>query len=314
MEYKDYYNILGVARDATKDDIKRAYRKLARKYHPDISKEANAEEKFKEVGEAYEVLKDPEKRAAYDRLGSGWKAGEEFRPPPGWEGGFEFGGGGFTGGDTSAFSDFFSSLFGGGLGGFGRQQSGFWSRGQDHYARVMIDLEDAFHGATRSISLQIPKVDEKGRVFRTQKTLNVRIPKGIKPGQHIRLAGLGSPGMQGGKPGDLLLEVAFVPHRLFRVEGANLYMNLPIAPWEAALGATVKVPTPTGKVDLKVPAGSETGRKLRLKGRGIPGNTPGDLYVVLQIVTPPGDTEKAKAFYQNMAREFAFKPRHGLGD
>ena len=198
MKYKDYYKIMGVDRDATQDEIKRAYRKLARKYHPDVSKEADAEARFKEVGEAYEVLKDPEKRAAYDQLGADWKAGQEFRPPPDWDAGFEFSGGGFTGGDASAFSDFFESLFGGGMGGFRQARGGgFSARGEDHHARILIDLDDAFEGATRSISLTAPAVDDEGRVRTRQRTLNVRIPKGIRPGQHIRLAGQGTPRNRG---------------------------------------------------------------------------------------------------------------------
>lgn len=319
MEYKDYYKILGVARNATQDEIKRAYRKLARKYHPDVSKEADAEAKFKEVGEAYEVLKDPEKRAAYDQLGADWKAGQEFRPPPGWDAGFEFSGGGFTGGDASAFSDFFETLFGRGYGGMHGGQAGgrtgfrAQARGEDHHAKVMIDLEDAYSGATRSITLRVPEVDAQGRVHTRERTLNVRIPKGIKEGQHIRLAGQGSPGMGGGSAGDLYLEVAFRPHPLYRVEGRDVYLDLPIAPWEAALGATVKVPTPAGVVDMKIPPGSASGRKLRLKGRGIPADPPGDFYVVLQVVVPPADTERAKSLYREMERELAFNPRQRLG-
>lgn len=319
MEYKDYYKILGVARNATQDEIKRAYRKLARKYHPDVSKEADAEAKFKEVGEAYEVLKDPEKRAAYDQLGADWKAGQEFRPPPGWDAGFEFSGGGFTGGDASAFSDFFETLFGRGYGGMHGGQAGgrtgfrAQARGEDHHAKVMIDLEDAYSGATRSITLRVPEVDAQGRVHTRERTLNVRIPKGIKEGQHIRLAGQGAPGMGGAPAGDLYLEVAFRPHPLYSVEGRDVYLDLPIAPWEAALGATVKVPTPAGVVDMKIPPGSASGRKLRLKGRGIPADPPGDLYVVLQVVVPPADTERAKSLYREMERELAFNPRQRLG-
>lgn len=316
MEYKDYYKILGVARTATQDEVKRAYRKLARKYHPDVSKEADAEAKFKEVGEAYEVLKDPEKRAAYDQLGANWKAGQEFRPPPDWDAGFEFSGGGFTGGDASSFSDFFETLFGRGFGGAhggGRARSGFHAQGQDHSAKVVIDLDDALQGANRSITLRMPEVDAQGHVHTRERTLNVRIPKGVKEGQHIRLAGQGAPGMGGGQAGDLYLEVAFRPHPFYRAEGRDLYLDLPVAPWEAALGATVKAPTPAGVVDLKVPAGSASGRKLRLKGRGIPGDPAGDLYAVLQLVAPPADSDKAKALYRQMEQELAFNPRQGLG-
>ncbi|MGD8589788.1 MAG: DnaJ domain-containing protein, partial [Chromatiales bacterium] len=193
MQYKDYYKIMGVKKDATQDEIKRAYRKLARKYHPDVSKEPDAEKKFKEVGEAYEVLKDPEKRAAYDQLGAHWKAGQEFRPPPDWDAGFEFRGGGYTPGDASAFSDFFESLFGRGFGagfaGAGAGGAQFRAQGEDHHARVLIDLEDAFHGATRTITLHAPEVDAQGHVITHERTLNVHIPKGVKQGQQIRLAG-----------------------------------------------------------------------------------------------------------------------------
>ncbi len=313
MEFKDYYKIMGVDRNATQDEIKRAYRKLARKYHPDVSKEPDAEARFKEVGEAYEVLKDPEKRAAYDQLGANWKAGQEFHPPPGWDAGFEFSGGGFTGGDTSAFSDFFEALFGRGFGGASHRRSTFRAKGEDHHAKILVDLEDAFHGANRTITLQIPEVDAHGHVRTRQRSLKVHIPKGIRQGQRIRLAGQGAPGIGGAPAGDLYLEVEFRPHPFYRVEGRDLYLDLPIAPWEAALGARVKVPTPGGVVDLKIPPNSKSGRKLRLKGRGIPDSPAGDLYVVLQIVTPPADSEKAKALYRQMAQELAFNPRARLG-
>ena len=309
MEYKDYYKILDVERDATQDDIKRAYRKLARKYHPDVSKEPDAEERFKEMAEAYEVLKDPEKRAAYDQLGANWQAGQDFRPPPDWDAGFEFSGGFGGAGGAGSFSDFFESLFGhhGGMGGR------FHGHGEDHHARVLIDVEDAFRGTVRNITLQAPEMDAQGRVRTRQRSLNVRIPKGVRQGQHIRLAGQGHPGMGGGKAGDLYLEVDFKPHPLYRVEGRDLYLELPIAPWEAALGARVKVPTPDGAVDMRIPENSRNGSKLRLKGRGIPGRAPGDLYVTLKVVQPPADSDKAKAFYQKMAGEFDFDPRAGLG-
>ena len=315
MEFKDYYEIMGVKRDATQDDIKRAYRKLARKYHPDVSKEARAEERFKELGEAYEVLKDPEKRAAYDQLGSNWKSGQEFRPPPDWDSGFEFRGGGFTPGDSAAFSEFFESLFGrGGSPGARAGARAFHARGEDHHAKVLIDVEDAFNGATRVITLQVPELDAQGRVRMRERSLNVKIPKGIKPGQQIRLAGQGAPGVGQGGSGDLYLEVKFKPHALYRFEGNDLYLDLPVAPWEAALGGSAKVRTPGGVVDLTIPAGSAGGRKLRLKGRGIPASPPGDLYVVLKIVLPPADTEQAKAFYREMQDKLAFNPRVGMGD
>ena len=315
MDYKDYYQIMGVERTASQDEIKRAYRKLARKYHPDVSKEADAEIRFKEIGEAYEVLKDPEKRAAYDQLGANWKAGQDFRPPPDWNAGFEFSGGGFTGGDASDFSDFFESLFGRGFAGAraGGQRGGMHAHGSDHHAKVLIEIEDAYHGATRSISLQAPEVDAHGHVITKARTLNVKIPRGIKQGQRIRLAGQGAAGMGQGQAGDLYLEIEFNPHSIYKVDGHDVYLDLPVAPWEAALGATIKVPTPDGPVDLKIPPGTSSGRKLRLKGRGIPAKTPGDLYVVPQITLPPADSDAARALYKKMQQELAYNPRHKLG-
>ncbi|MDH3639695.1 MAG: DnaJ domain-containing protein [Gammaproteobacteria bacterium] len=313
MKFKDYYQIMSVPRDATQDEIKRAYRKLARKYHPDVSKETNAEARFKEVGEAYEVLKDPQKRAAYDQLGANWKAGQEFRPPPGWDQGFEFRGGGFTGADPFEFSDFFESLFGRGFAPGAHSRAGFQARGIDTHAKVFIDLEDAYRGATRTLTLKHTELGDDGRPRVQERTLNVRIPKGVYQGQQIRLAGQGEAGIGHGGTGDLYLEVAFRPHRLYRPEGRDVYVNLPVAPWEAALGAAVKAPTPTGTVDLKIPAGSANGHKLRLKERGIPGKPPGDLYVVLNIALPQADSEEAKAAYREMARMLNFNPRAHLG-
>ncbi len=316
MEFKDYYKIMGVGRDATQEEIKRAYRRLARKYHPDVSKEPDAEARFKEIGEAYEVLKDPEKRAAYDQLGADWKAGQEFRPPPGWDQGFEFHGGGFTGADAGQFSDFFESLFGRAGFGRGRASGGrreFHARGEDTHAKVQINLEDAYHGAQRTITLKHTELGSDGRPQLKERTLNVRIPKGVRQGQHIRLAGQGSPGIGKGQAGDLYLEIEFRPHPFYRVDGRDVYLDLPVAPWEAALGATVKVPTPAGMVDLKIPPNSSGGRKLRLKGRGIPGRQPGDFYVVLQIALPPAETEAQKQAYRDFRKAFDFNPRRRLG-
>jgi curved DNA-binding protein len=309
MQFKDYYAIMGVPRDATADQIKQAYRKLARKYHPDVSKEKDAEERFKEVGEAYEALHDPQKRAAYDQLGSGPKAGEDFQPPPGFGAGF-----GFRepedaagGGDTS---DFFESLFGRpGFAGSRRRRD----RGEDHHARVLIDLEASLHGGTRTVVLRIPEAGDDGRSQMTDRTLNVKIPAGIQAGQSIRLAGQGQKGPPGTKPGDLFLEVSFAAHALYRPEGRDLNLELPVAPWELALGASVPVPTPGGAVDLKVPAGSKPGARLRLRGRGLPANPPGDLYVTLQIALPPADTDAAKAAYAAFAAAAPFNPRSQLG-
>ena len=314
MEYKDYYKIIGVKRDASQDEIKRAYRKLARKYHPDVSKEKEAEARFKEVGEAYEVLKDPEKRAAYDHLGANYKAGQEFHPPPNWDSGFEFRGGGFTEAGKAGFSDFFEELFGQqGYGGHAAYRSQFSARGQDHHAKIVVDLEDSFHGAVRSVSLQSPELDQHGQIRLINRTLNVKIPKGIKEGQQIRLVGQGTPGTGQGAKGDLYLEIHFRPHPFYRADGRDLHMQLPVTPWEAALGATVKTPTPEGTVDLKIPAGSNSGKKLRMKGRGIPGNPTGDIYVTLSVVTPPANSEQDRAFYKEMASKLAFNPRADMG-
>jgi curved DNA-binding protein len=309
MEYKDYYAVLGVGRSATQDDIKRSYRKLARKYHPDVSKQADAEAKFKELGEAYEVLKDPEKRAAYDQLGSNWKDRQDFRPPPEWGTGFEFHGGPGGGGQHD-FSDFFETLFGQASGprGGGRNR-GFQTQGDDHHAKILIDLEDSYHGGSRSISLKVPELTGDGHVVTRKRTLKVNIPKGVRQGQQIRLSGQGATGMGGGRAGDLYLEVGFNPHRYYRVEGSDVYLELPLAPWEAALGASVEVPTPSGAVDMKIPANSRAGKKMRIKGRGIPGRTPGDLYVVLQIALPSSDDDKARNIYERMREEVEFNPR-----
>jgi curved DNA-binding protein len=315
MEYKDYYKILGVERGATQDEIKRAYRKMARTYHPDVSKEPGAEAKFKDAGEAYEVLKDPEKRAAYDQLGAGWQQGQEFRAPPNWDAGFEFSGTGFAGAEGAEFSDFFETLFGGArrrAGPFAERRE-FHAPGQDHHAKIAIDLRDAYTGAKRAITLRVPEVDSQGHVAVKDRTLNVTIPKGVREGQHIRLAGQGAPGIGKGPAGDLYLEVRFAPDPVFRVEGKDVYLDLPVAPWEAALGASVKVPTPEGPVMLKIPPGSTKGRTMRLRGRGIPGAPPGDLHAVLKIIVPPADTDKAKDLYRQMERELPFNPRAGLG-
>jgi len=319
MDFRDYYEVMGVARDATQDEIKRAYRKLARKYHPDVSDEAAAEERFKEVGEAYEVLKDPEKRTAYDRLGANWKEGQDFRPPPGWDEGFEFSGegaGGFSGDGYAGyggvggeqFSDFFETLFGQGRGGYtGRRE--FHMHGEDRHARISIDLRDSFTGVTRSITLHAPELTDDGHVVTRDRTLNIKIPKGIRDGQKIRLTGQGGPGIGNGKAGDLFLEVEFRPDHRYRVEGDDVYLDLPVAPWEAALGATVTVPLLSGNVDLKIPAGSNQGSKLRLKGKGMPAEQPGDLYVVLDVKLPPADSDEAKALYEKMSEEMPFDPR-----
>lgn len=307
MKYKDYYATLGVDRDASPEDIKRAYRKLARKFHPDVSTESDAEARFKDVGEAYEVLKDPEKRAAYDNLGSNWRAGQDFTPPPGWNPEFRFDTG--FNGDPFSFSDFFEELFGrpqAGAGGF-RDARSFSPRGHDERVRVRLPLEDAYRGGERTLHLE-----ETGRGARSR-TLKVKIPAGVTDGQQIRLSGQGGSGTRGGRSGDLFLEVQLEPHATYRTEGKDIHMDLPVTPWEAALGASVKAPTPAGKVDLKIPPGSQTGKRLRLRGRGLGQSRKGDLIVHLKIVTPAADTPEAKAFYRKMASELPFNPRSNLG-
>lgn len=312
MEYKDYYKVLGVARTASADEIKRAYRKLARRYHPDVSKEPQAEEKFKEVQEAYEVLRDPEKRGAYDQLGAQWKQGEQFRPPPDWGQGFEFSFGG--GEDASGFSDFFSNLFGT-RSPFGRTGTGgaqFRRRGGDRHARIEIELEDSYQGAERAIRLQNPEVTADGHVTVREKEVRVSIPAGVAEGQQIRLRGQGEAAGPNGTPGDLYLEVGIRPHPLYQLEGRDVVVTLPLAPWEAALGASVEAPTLGGPVELKVPAGARSGQRLRLKGRGLPGQPAGDEFVVLKIVLPSADSPRARALYEQMQRDLSFDPRADL--
>jgi curved DNA-binding protein len=302
MQYKDYYKILGVPRDAAADDIKKAYRRLARKYHPDVSREPQAEERFKELTEAYEVLRDPGKRNAYDQLGNHWQAGQEFRPPPGWRQGARFQSGGFRG--HADFSDFFESLFGGlGDGWRGFQQA----RGDDQHSRIEITLEEAYHGTRRTLQLRVPAADAGAGRGVQDKSLNVRIPPGVSDGQKIRLAGQGAPGPGGS--GDLYLEVTIKPHPLYQIQGRDLSLDLPLAPWEAALGTRVEIPTLGGKVSLNIPADTQSGQKLRLKGRGLPGTPPGDQYVVTRLVNPPADSDAARALFRRMAEALGFDPR-----
>jgi curved DNA-binding protein len=313
MEYKDYYKVLSVARTANADEIKRAYRKLARRYHPDVSKESNAEEKFKEVQEAYEVLRDTEKLAAYDQLGAQWKAGEQFRPPPDWGQGFEFSfGGGGGGEDAAGFSDFFANLFGS-RSPFGQPGgSSARRRGGDRHARIEIDLEDAYRGAERMIRLQNPEMTPDGRVTLREKEVRVTIPAGVSEGQQIRLRGQGESAAGQGMAGDLYLEIGIRPHALYQLEGRDVIVTVPVAPWEAALGAAVEVPTLGGPVEMKLPDGARSGQRLRLKSRGLPGKPPGDEFVVLKVVLPPADSQRARALYEQMQRELAFDPRAEL--
>ncbi len=318
MHFKDYYQTLGVARDATADDIKKAFRKLARKHHPDLSKEAGAEARMKEVNEAYAVLSDPEKRAAYDALGRGYQPGQDFRPPPDWDANFEFSGPGY-GAEAADFSDFFAELFGrmGGRpreGGFGRRETRFEAHGEDHHAKIVLDIEDAWRGASRQISLRVPRTDASGRVVLDTRTLDVRIPQGVREGQLIRLAGQGAPGPGGGAPGNLLLEVHFRPHPRYQANGRDLLVDLPVAPWEAALGSVIPVQLPDGsRLKVRIPAGAQSGRQLVVRGKGIPGNPPGDLELTVRVVLPPADTARAKELYETMARDLKFDPRAASG-
>jgi len=304
MEFKDYYAVLGVAREAAADDIKKAYRKLARKYHPDVSKEPDAEKRMSEVNEAYNVLSDPEKRAAYDNLGRGHRAGETFTPPPGWDAGFEFSGPGFDGADAGDFSDFFSELFGrmrarGGSAGQARSM-----RGEDHHAKIVLALEDAWRGVQTQVSLKAPQLDAHGRLQLATRTLEVRIPAGVRPGQLIRLAGQGGAGLGGAPAGDLLLEVTIAPHSRFALEGANLVAELPLAPWEAALGAVVPVMLPDGQsLKVRVPADAQSGRMLTVRGKGLPSRPPGDLELRLRVVLPSAHDPRARRCYEQMATE-----------
>ena len=330
MEFKDYYATLGIERTATQDEVKRAYRKLARKYHPDVSKEPDAEARFKEVAEAHEALIDAERRAAYDDIAQRQASGQAFEPPPGWDSGFEYSGRGdggmpgrhpHSGGSARDFSDFFESLFGrGGHNGFdaaegmGRRSADRGPvQGRDHHAKVSIELLDAYRGAQRTILLRVPAVDAAGQTTLQERQLEVSIPKGLREGQHLRLAGQGAAGHGGAPAGDLYLEIQILPHAVFRLDGGDIYFDLPVAPWEAALGATVTAPTPDGSVQLSVPAGSSQGRKLRLKGKGLPGNVPGDLYAVLTIALPPAASDSDRAAYAALAGVFAaYNPRATL--
>ena len=311
MEYKDYYKILGVERKASSDEIRRAYRRLARKYHPDVSKEANAEERFKEVQEAYEVLKDAEKRQAYDQLGSNWRAGQEFRPPPGWDRQFHFRAGGADAGGM--FSEFFDQLFGDRQGfdfGGGAAGGGFHREPRAVTHEVEISLEEAYRGGSRMLQMQGESAHPGSRS--APKTLNVKIPAGVTEGQKIRLAGQGSARSAMGGASDLYLKVKIRPHGLYTLDGRDISVSLPVTPWEAALGARVSVPTPGGAVHMTIPPGSQSGKRLRLKGRGLPGSPPGDLYVVLKMVNPPLESDAARSLYERMANEFEFDPRASM--
>jgi len=341
VRYQDYYKILGVDRDASQGEIEKAYRKLAREYHPDMNKSKDAEEKFKEINEAHEVLGDQEKRKRYDALGANWKAGQDFRPPPGFEGVFNFGGGQGVQFDFggSGFSSFFDTLFGGagggpqgsgnpfGAGGGFRSAGGpfgaggpggpgchgggspfFAQEGQDIEAPITITIEDAFHGANKSIALETPGAPGQPP---KSKTYEVRIPPGTTQGKVIRLKGQGQKGAGGGRDGDLLLRVKIAKHARFRVDGTDIHATVPVSPWEAALGAKVRVPTLDGTVYLNVAAGSQSGQKLRLKEKGLPGkgDKRGDLFAEIKIVVPKSLTDEERELLEKLAEISKFEPR-----
>ncbi len=316
MEFKDYYQVLGLGEDASTDEIKRAYRKLARKYHPDVSSEADAEARFKEVNEAYEALKDPEKRQAYDEVRrSPYRHGARFEPPPDWQHNAGFRGGGFTGADAGAFSDFFRTLFGDGV-AFGPRSAAsrphFSGRGEDLHDRLEITLREAYAGASRQINLHSPRVAADGRVTQQSRTLQVKIPAGVTRGRRVRLRGQGGPGIGGGPAGDLYLEITIARHPVYALDGRDVSLTLAVTPWEAALGASIETPTLGGSVELKIPPGSKSGTKLRMRGRGLPGSPPGDQLVTLEIATPPATTEEQTDLYRRMAASFDFDPRTRL--
>jgi curved DNA-binding protein len=324
VQFKDYYDILGVSRTASKDEIRRAYRKLARKYHPDISKEAGAEDKFKEINEAHEVLKDPEKRKRYDQLGTEWQHGQEFRPPPGWEFQFDFGQasqdkpeGFFWSAGAEGFSNFFEALFGVGSMKQGHSHRSFYrqQQGVDHEAMLKLTLEEAFQGGIKNIILQSQILSAEGNPVNREKRYDVKIPPGILAGQTIRLAGQGAEGSGGGSRGHLYLKVEIEPHPRFRIDGRNLYTDLALAPWEAALGVELKIQTVSENVALKIPPGTQSGQKLRLKGKGMP-NTKGpagDLYVVVQIRVPTTLSQKERELFLKLSKASSFNPRNSVG-
>ncbi len=319
MEFKDYYKALGIERTASEEEVRKAYRKLARQYHPDVSKEADAQARMRDINEANDVLRDKDKRAAYDalaeRVAHGDHPGEgNFQPPPGWDEGFEFHRGSGQGpADHAEFSEFFSSVFGRGEQRAAKSRN-TRSRGEDHHAAIEISVEDAIHGVQREITLRALETDAQGNPAFVNRTLSVKIPAGVHPGQFIRLTGHGMPG-QGGEPaGDLYLEVRIALHSLYRVEGRDLYLALPVTPTEAALGAQVRVPTPSGGVvEVTVPPNARAGLKLRLKDRGLPGKPPGHLYLLLEVALPPADTEAVRKAYEQLAQAALFNPRRHLG-
>ena len=326
MEYKDYYKLLGVSRSSSKDEIGKAFKKLARKYHPDLNPNNDAAEaKFKEINEAYEVLKDEKKRKLYDQFGSNWEHGQNFQPPPGYEN-MNFGGGGFSGG---GFSDFFETIFGGATGGPGGPGGGFRGgfqqtggfpggggyqqrpqRGKDSEAMYELTLDEAYKGGSKSITLQEQVTGPEGIPRMTTKTLDVNVPAGVKDGQKIRLAGQGNPGLAGGSKGDLYLKIRLLPHALFKVNDSDIILDLPLAPWEAALGTTARIPTLDGAVEMKIPPGMGSGKKLRIKGRGLgAGAKQGDQYVRVMVQVPDTLSDEEKELWEKMQETSTFEPR-----
>jgi curved DNA-binding protein len=305
MDYKDYYKIMGVEPGVSQEEIKRAYRKLARKYHPDVSKEEQAETKFKELGEAYEVLRDPEKRAKYDRYGKYWKEQGQGYSPQADKQHYQY----FDEGQFADFADFLNSIF---HERYQQQSSSFFDQGRDIHASLTISLEDSFAGAEKTLQLQVPVIDQFGGISYQMRSVKVKIPQGIGDKQQIRLKGQGGMGTHQ-HPGDLYIEINISPHPWFRVRKKDIYLQVPISPWEAALGATIRVPTLAGQVNLKIPKLSQSGKQMRLKGRGLPGTPPGDQHVILQIVIPPIDSPQANKLYEQLAETIKFNPREKLG-
>lgn len=311
MKYKDYYEALGVARGASEEEIKKAYRRLARKYHPDVSKESDATERFKVIAEAYQTLKDPEKRKAYDQLGS-HPSGQDFQPPPGWQ--QQYSEAPFSPEDLD-LGDLFAHL-GGARGGRGPRGARMSMPGQDYEIAVPITIDEAFHGTQIDLDLNMPEYDEQGQLRRVPRTFKARIPRGATDGQRLRLPGKGGRGFHGGRDGDLYLNISLRPHPLYRAVGHDLYLDVPLAPWEAVLGASVEVPTPGGPVRLKIPAGSQAGRQLRLPQRGLPRprEGQGDLYAIIQIAVPASATDAERELYRKLAESSAFDPRGHLAE
>ncbi|MDR4508939.1 MAG: DnaJ domain-containing protein [Candidatus Brocadiaceae bacterium] len=315
MEFKDYYQTLGVADTATQDEIKRAYRQLALMYHPDISKEPKAEASFKEATEAYEALHDKEKRVAYDRLRqSGYHQGDEFQPPTDWQTQRGFRDRGFSAEERADFSDFFNSIFGGGFTtGTSRRRQNFYGfdnpAAADTFAEITLPLVDAFRGGEKRIVYQSPELQQNGQVIMKKHTIDISIPAGVVDGQHLRLKGLGRERDLSGKRGNLYLEIHIAPHPLYVLDGKNVTRKLPVTPWEAALGATIDITTLGGNVKLAIPPGSQSGTKLRLKGRGLPGNPAGDQFVIIQLVNPASLDQSTEKLYRQLAEVSHFNPR-----